>query len=67
MERLKEEIKRIIESNQEFINNNLAYDYDTLNNYIDNLLVDDNINLDYLDMILKVDYLSRLIIALVRL
>ena len=58
MERLKEEIKRIIESNQEFINNNLAYDYDTLNNYIDNLLVDDNINLDYLDMILKVDYLK---------
>ena len=58
MERLKEEINRQIDENQKYIDDNLAYDYEQLNFYIDNVFVDENVNFEYLDMLLKVDYLK---------
>lgn len=58
MERLKEKINRQIDENQKYIDDNLAYDYEQLNFYIDNVFVDENVNFEYLDMLLKVDYLK---------
>ena len=58
MQRLKEEIKRQIDTNQTFIDNNFMYDYEEVGNVISNLFLNEKLDIDAFNKLMTVDYLK---------
>ena len=59
MQRLKDEIKRQLEANKRYVDNNFMYDYEKVENMINNLFSGEMLNIDIFTKLMSVDYLQE--------